>query len=178
MENDQNDIWIINGIPGSGKSTTARALAKRLPHSAHIEGDAVHDLIISGKVSPGQAPQEEENRQIHLCVMNQCLLARSFQENGFIPVIDYVVVNRRRVEEYRGHLMGFRLLLVTLDPGVETALQRDADRPEKTVAHLWVHLYEQMKQGLAGMGLWVDNGTRSIDETVEYILHHKNAAQV
>lgn len=178
MSTNTQEVWIINGIPGAGKTTTARALAKHFDCSVHIEGDQIHELIISGKVLPGQEPREEEIRQIHLCVKNQCLLARSFFEAGFTPIIDYVIVNRDRVEEYKKHLKGISLFLVTLDPGITTALQRDKSRPEKTVAHMWTHLDQEIKNGLENTGLWIDNREPSIDEVVDHILSYKNQARV
>src|SRR4028119_810559 len=95
------EIWIINGIPGVGKTTIARALAARQPRGVHIEGDDLQECIVSGSVPPGGQPPEEERRQIHLNVRNQCLLARSFAQDNFVPVLDYVLVDRARVEEYR-----------------------------------------------------------------------------
>lgn len=173
-----SDVWIINGIPGSGKSSTARALAARFPRGVHLEGDRLQDLIVAGSVPPGGEPHEEEERQIHLNVRNQCLLARSFGQDGFTVVIDYVVVNQARVEEYRQQLDGLSPHLVTLAPGVTVALQRDRDRPEKTVAHLWSHLDGLMRAELAGTGLWVDNAALSIGKTVDYILANQATARV
>jgi predicted kinase len=100
---------MINGIPGAGKSSVARTLARRVERGVHIEGDRLQEFILSGSVHPGGQPADEEARQIHLNVRNQCLLARSFAEAGFVPVIDYVVVSRERLEEYLTHLHGLRL---------------------------------------------------------------------
>ena len=167
---DTKPIWIINGIPGAGKSTVARALCAAFPRSAHIEGDRLQELIISGSVPPGGSPPQEEARQIHLNVRNQCLLASSFADAGFTPVIDYIVTGRTRLEEYRSHLVGYALSLVTLDPGIEVALERDRLRDEKTIGTRWVHLRAEIVAELSGIGLWIDTGAITVEQTVARIL--------
>src|SRR5262249_20625304 len=148
------DVWLINGIPGAGKTATARRLAERLPRAAHVEGDRVQEMIVAGGVMPGEDPPEEGAAQIGLCIRNQCLLARSFAGAGFVPILDYVVPVRRRLEEYRQQLTGLSLHLVILAPPASVALARDAARPEKTVAERWVHLEAELRRELDGTGLW------------------------
>ncbi len=171
-------IWIINGIPGSGKSTLARVLAARFARAVHIEGDALQTCIISGSVPPGASPQAEEQRQIRLNVRNQCLLARSFAEEGFVAVIDYILVNRERVREYSEALRGLDVHLVTLAPPVQIALERDLKRAEKHVAAQWVHLREQIEAELTGLGLWVDNSELTAQQTVDHVLAAQAAARL
>lgn len=172
------DIWIVNGIPGAGKSTVARALCDRLPAAAHIEGDLLQACIRSGAVPPGAVPQDEERRQIALCVRNQCLLAASFADSGFTPAIDYVLTSRARLEEYRAHLPGRTLRLVTLDPGIDAAFERDRLRPEKTLGMRWAHLREQIVAELSGVGLWIDSAGITAEETVSGILEKEEQARV
>jgi predicted ATPase len=164
------EAWLVTGIPGSGKSTVSRLLAETFKKSVHIEGDRLQEWIASGAVWPGQDPVEEANRQIALNRRNQCLLARSFADAGFVPVIDYVVVSRSLLADYQRLLAGLYLRLVVLAPGRDVALQRDRDRAEKTVAAFWAFLEDELNRDLGDLGLWIDSRHQRPEQTVAEIL--------
>lgn len=171
------DVWLINGIPGAGKTTVSRGLAKRFPKGAHIEGDRLHAFVVAGNVPPGGKPEEESNRQLYLCAKNLCLLARSFAEAGFVPVMDYVVASRRNLGRYEEQLAGHRLYFVTLAPLIEVVLTRDAQR-EKHFAKQFAYLDGVIRRELTGVGLWVDSSRMTAEETVEHIMEQRQAALV
>ena len=177
MNTPAHEAWLITGIPGAGKSTIARSLAARLPRAAHIEGDRLGEWIISGRVDPGQPPAAEAERQIRLNIDNQCLLARSYARAGFVPILDVPVVSHRhRLDRYRRALRRLDFYLVVLNPGRAVALERDRARPERTVAHLWVHMEDALRRELAGLGLWIDSAALDVQDTVELIVQHKPTA--
>lgn len=171
------DIWLISGIPGAGKTTTAKALAQTFPNSALIHGDAVHELMVGGRVPPGERPKREGGQQLDLCVQNQCVLASSFYDYGVSPVLDWVVADTRRLRMYQQYLRPHPIHFVTLDVRKETALRRDAGREEQ-VASRWLYLQDGMRTQLAQMGYWLKTDELSVEEVVENILENKDKALV
>jgi adenylylsulfate kinase-like enzyme len=160
---------LLTGIPASGKSTVAAALAGRLRMSAHIEVDALQEMIVSGGRWPSPAGDAEADRQIFLRARNACLLADSFARAGFVPVLDDVVVRRSHLDFYRTTLTAVPLHLVILAPGAAVARRRDQAR-EKALATDWSPLDEAMRSELAQQGTWIDNAGQTVEETVEAIL--------
>jgi hypothetical protein len=93
-------------------------------------------------------------------------------------VIGYIVTSRARLEAYRRHLAGYALYLVTLDPDIAVALERDRLRDEKTIGARWVHLRDEIVGELGGVGLWIDTGAMTVDQTVTAILAERATARV
>lgn len=160
---------LLTGIPGSGKSTVAAALAGRFRMAAHIEVDALQQMIVSGGQWPSPAANAEADRQIFLRARNACLLADSFVRAGFIPVLDDVVVRRSHLDFYRMTLAAVPLHIVVLAPGPAEAWRRNQSR-EKALAVDWSPLDEAMRSELGQQGIWIDNAAQTVEETVEAIL--------
>ncbi|CAM5530835.1 AAA family ATPase [Streptomyces badius] len=160
---------LLTGIPGSGKSTVAAALAARFAASAHIEVDALQELIVSGGRWPSPDGDEEADRQIFLRARNACLLADSFAAAGFLPVIDDVVARRAHLDFYRTTLTAGPLHRVVLAPGAAKARERNLARDKKLTTD-WSFLEAAMREELADEKTWIDSADLTVAETVDAIL--------
>lgn len=156
----------------------ARLLAARYPRSAHLEGDVVdHDLIVNGFVPPQGPPPEEANAQLLLRRRNICLLADSFAADGFVPVIDDVVISPGVLDTYLSLLVTRPFALVVLAPDVATVQRRDAGR-HKQVFDIWGHLDAELRTHMPRVGLWLDTTALTPEETVDRIEKNLDAATI
>ena len=108
-------------------------------------------------------------RQLRLRGRNTCMLADSFFEAGFTPVIDDVVIGSR-LDEFTSDLRSQPLLFVLLTPRLDVVRKRDAERQEKHVFDTWKHLDQVMRDETEQTGLWLDSSDLTAEQTVDEIL--------
>lgn len=156
---------ILSGVPGSGKTSVARALAARFPRSAHVEADALRETIRQGRVNPGGSPPAEAERQLDLVTSMTASVANELFAGGFDVIVDDVIVSRRRLDQYLEALRGSPLHYVLLAPPRDVVLERDRERPDKQVAEEYLWLYDRMERECLGLGLDLDTSEWDEEET-------------
>ena len=137
-------VWLVTGLPGSGKSTIAPLLAKRFDRGACILGDDLGAMIVSGFVDPDGEPVEAE-RQVRLSHRNMCLLAKSFSDVGFVPVMEWVIRSREDLSDLLQELEGYKLNLVTLQLPTDVRRRRKPRNSDR-----WAYLESQFVKDLSG----------------------------
>ena len=167
------EVWLVTGVRGAGKSAVSRQLASHFERGVYISGDQLCDLIVTGQVDPDGKPADEAESQIELTQRNMCLLAQSFSDAGFVPVLDWVVRHQRDLSMFLQGLSGCTPYIVVLAPGLPTVAQR---KPE--AFRRWAHLEPELIQELSRIGLWVDTSDLGVEETVSHILATKAHAKM
>ena len=168
-------IIVVTGVQGAGKSTAGSLLAGRFQQAAYIDADAIHSMIVSGKVwvtntsGPGERMDAEAARQLRLRLHNSCLLARSYQRSGFTAVIGDIILGERW-QHLREELHALPFYFVVLAPNIDAVIDRDAAR-SYTVGAAWGrYLDGELRQTMAGIGLWIDSSHQTPGETVDEIV--------
>ena len=136
-------IWVICGNACAGKTTTARLLAQRLPLAAHVEGDEMQRLIVSGcrwavpsDSDPGTGRLTgEAGAQYALRIRNACLVAAAFADAGITAIITDTIINEG-FEVLTEVLGGRPVNFVVLRPPVAMLRQRGIDRLPEEAAYL------------------------------------------
>jgi hypothetical protein len=137
------EIWIICGNACAGKTTTARLLAHRLPLAAHVEGDEMQRLIVSGCrwAVPGDSDPGTGRLtgaagvQYALRIRNACLVAAAFADAGITAIVTDTIINEGF--ESLVEVLGARLVnFVVLRPPVALLRRRGVDRLPEEAAYL------------------------------------------
>ncbi len=84
-------IFLITGIPGSGKSTVADLVARRFPRAAHVQGDVFRRMVVSGREAMSPDPSAEAWRQLRLRYRLGAAVADAYFEAGLTVVVQDVV---------------------------------------------------------------------------------------
>jgi adenylylsulfate kinase-like enzyme len=163
-------IFLITGIPASGKSTVGQLLAQYFPRAVHIDGDVINGFIVTGKVFMSSEPKPEALEQLYLRYGQAAMLAQSYLEAGFTVVWQDNCFGDAL--QYCADLIQHdSLRVVVLTPNVEVIRQRNAARGKDGYAGYSIEeLDRSLRFETPKIGIWIDSSEQTPDQTVNEIL--------
>ena len=168
----ERHFYLLTGVMASGKSTTAQALAERLPRCVHLRGDVFRKMIVTGREEMTSQPTPQALEQLGLRYRLAAQAARGYWEAGFSVVLQ---------DNYYGPdlanmvalLEDIPVQVVVLCPGLETVKAREKARDKTGYGGFSPEpLWDSFMRETPRIGFWLDNSSLTVEESVEQILSH------
>jgi adenylylsulfate kinase-like enzyme len=173
-------LFVISGVSASGKSTVARLLAERFERGVCVPGDAIRDMMVSGRIEMRLDAAAEALRQLVLRYEGALAVADVFLFGGFDVVVEDVIIGPV-LREFLDLVPVPEFHLVFLDPDIAAIERRERGRDRVaygtdrwSITGLQAVLREQTER----IGLWLDTTRQSAEQTVEAILGNLDASRV
>ena len=120
------EIWLISQEDEDQTLDVTTAVCSLFANSAAVDGLKLWQLI-RAENNESVSGDSENERQYELTIRNMCLLARSFSEAGFVPVLRIKIRSQYYLDAFRNYLRGGVLRLITVseddtEPFADTGL--------------------------------------------------------
>lgn len=168
-------LWLISGVPGSGKSSVADALARKYPRGVHIAMDDVRAFVKAGIASPLEWSAQTA-LQFEIARRNAARMAADYVAGGFTAVIDDVI-HEGDLPQITGHLGPVVPRKVLLSPSIFVVHRRNSQRTNKTfdtkiLEPVATRLHGELLAKCPPSAGWVvlDTSTQTVNDTVDTIL--------
>jgi chloramphenicol 3-O-phosphotransferase len=176
-------IFIISGVPGTGKSSVARALMGRFPRSIHLPVDSIRSWVVQGYADPTKPWDDETDLQFRLARSSAAEMARRYNDEGFAVAIDEVLWPHEVEDIVAPSLSGRHLYRIVLHAPIEVTLHRNATRTNKRFDTAVLEdtirmLHKRLDPAAEGWADWLvlNTADMTIGETVDAILAYSSFA--
>ena len=122
------EIWLVSSWTQGNNSEFSNLLGENYDKAALIRATDISHMVIGGDAEYDPNKNEENERQYELIIRNMCLLARSFSEAGFLPILYIQVHSQFYLDAFCNYLRGGVLRFITL---VDNTLTPPTDIREK-----------------------------------------------
>lgn len=157
----------------SGKSTTAQALAERLPRSVHLRGDVFRRMIVNGRAELGVELSREAERQLQLRYDLAVVTAKRYVEAHFTVVYQDILIGPA-LSQIATAFQPYQLAVIVLCPRPEVVATCDQMRhktgyPDQASVAAFDRV---LRAETPRLGYWLDSSDLTLTETVDDILAH------
>ena len=108
------EIWLISSWLEGNNQEFAKRLGGTYAKAAVIQASDLSEMIMDGDADYDPNKNEENERRYELIIRNMCLLARSFSEAGFLPILSVQVHSQFYLDAFCNYLRGGVLRFATI----------------------------------------------------------------